>query len=494
MDWLVKHWFLRLLANVYGLFVLGMFVVLATMDGSFLRRPNEKDKELLKHVQQKYWSLDNKPFGATHQFFKLRNGKRLHYVEKIPSSAAGKKNLIVFIHGFPDSYAVWRKQIASPQLSKDSILVAPDLPCYGGSDEFPSMSAEPVLEALSEFILGMREKYFIDSDPERVIIVTHDWGSVIGFRLAAEAPQLADRFIICSVLHPTLSIANITNRIQTSRRLFSTFLKSPGRNLRLLRTALSNLAPLGTQLERSGYIFAFNLPLPITAWIGRMGDSWFLRLMHRLAFTGKDNLRSSYTPLITPEFSAEAMACSLGPGLGQCTGYAEDYGYPADVARRVPEGGWNTKLRIYRHGLPNKRWEKSLETIVALNQLDGEGSRGPNCKTSENITGRRRSSSNAGRLFDSAPKGALKAPATIVYGLQDPAFDPSVALEGMKEYLSRDSQVVVIDNAGHWVGVEDRSSRTLEGIVSGFLKSDEDGINGLRGLDAASGARVTVDV
>jgi pimeloyl-ACP methyl ester carboxylesterase len=57
-----------------------------------------------------------------------------------------------------------------------------------------------VLENLARFIIAVRAKYGIDGDAgahqRRTVIVGHDWGCVLSMRLAAEAPQLADRFIL----------------------------------------------------------------------------------------------------------------------------------------------------------------------------------------------------------------------------------------------------------------------------------------------------------
>ncbi len=61
-----------------------------------------------------------------------------------------------------------------------------------------------MMEALVKFILGMREQYLRtegDGSPEsegKVLVVAHDWGALCGFKLAAEAPQLADRYILAN--------------------------------------------------------------------------------------------------------------------------------------------------------------------------------------------------------------------------------------------------------------------------------------------------------
>jgi pimeloyl-ACP methyl ester carboxylesterase len=53
-----------------------------------------------------------------------------------------------------------------------------------------------MLEAMSEFILGMREQ-FLQAD-KKAVVVTHDWGALIGARLATEASELADHWVIMS--------------------------------------------------------------------------------------------------------------------------------------------------------------------------------------------------------------------------------------------------------------------------------------------------------
>lgn len=79
-------------------------------------------------------------------------------------------------------------------------MLAPDLPGYGGTDSLDIYGPTEILETLTEFIITVRDQYKVyDGDgrtKRRVIIVAHDWGAILAFRLAAEAPQLADRFII----------------------------------------------------------------------------------------------------------------------------------------------------------------------------------------------------------------------------------------------------------------------------------------------------------
>lgn len=107
---------------------------------------------------------------------------------------------MIFIHGFPDSWAIWRNILSSPSLQEGATVVAVDLPGYGGTDGLDKYSATDVLENLTGFVLAIRSKYGVDTETgpnqKRTIIVGHDWGCVLSMRLASEAPELADRFIL----------------------------------------------------------------------------------------------------------------------------------------------------------------------------------------------------------------------------------------------------------------------------------------------------------
>lgn len=157
-------------------------------------------------AQDRLWNLSKQWEGFSHRFLTLRDGFKFHYVtndvpDQQKTASKPAKPLVVFIHGFPDSWALWRHILMSTALRESSSLVAVDLPGFGGSDRLQKYTATNVLEKLTEFVVMLREDYEIDDDTDgktrgRVIIVAHDWGCVLAMRLAAEAPQLADRFIL----------------------------------------------------------------------------------------------------------------------------------------------------------------------------------------------------------------------------------------------------------------------------------------------------------
>jgi pimeloyl-ACP methyl ester carboxylesterase len=156
-------------------------------------------------ARDRLWNLGKQPFGLNHQFLKLRSGFQFHYITNdVPNTrtiARPDRPLVILLHGFPDSWAIWRHILKSTALCESTSVVTVDLPGYGGTDRLKTYSATQVLENLTEFIIAIRELYGVDGlengqSPGRVIIVGHDWGCVLSTRLAAEAPELADRFIL----------------------------------------------------------------------------------------------------------------------------------------------------------------------------------------------------------------------------------------------------------------------------------------------------------
>lgn len=164
-------------------------------------------------ARDKYWNLSKSVFGLHHRFVLLRTGLQLHYFTNVTATSLSprqSKTLVVFFHGFPDSSLLWRYVTQSPIMQQNAALVAVDLPGFGGSDSFSHYSATEVLESVTEFIVAMRVQYLSTDDTQneqgddtsnKVFIMGHDWGCALSFRLAVEAPCLANRFILTNGPH-----------------------------------------------------------------------------------------------------------------------------------------------------------------------------------------------------------------------------------------------------------------------------------------------------
>ena len=105
---------------------------------------------------------------------------------------AGNKNnpAILLLHGFPSSSHMFRDLIND--LSKDYFLIAPDYPGFGQSSA-PSPSAYNY----TFDNLALTINHFIDAlELKKLILYVHDYGGPIGFRIAAQLPQLIEALII----------------------------------------------------------------------------------------------------------------------------------------------------------------------------------------------------------------------------------------------------------------------------------------------------------
>ena len=232
-----------------------------------------------------------------------------------------------------------------------------------------------------------------------------------------------------------------------------------------LRGVFKNAKPLLHQLRKSAYVFAFKLPYPLAALLGRAGDFWMLRFLN--AVSGKP----SPSEPIQGTAGFELLASSIGPGPIELQQSAKrekgaiSLQYPDSVRSRVSSGGWMEKLRVYDEGLAFGTWEKSLETLWELNQIEQSVS-----------TGRHRSGSTVG-IFDIGPPGTLRSPTTIIWGKNDVALDMSLALNGIGDYFGmHGSHVVQVSQCGHWVPLCKQGADAWEEIVHWAVMGEKENL------------------
>ena len=167
-----------------------------------------------------------------------------------------------------------------------------------------------------------------------------------------------------------------------------------------------------------------------------------------------------------PVETAESMATSTGPAAPQLqtkTPTGDTYA-TASLRARLSDRGMAEKIRIYRENLIFGPWEKSLEITAALYNISSS--------TTASTLSTYSSPSVAGTLANTAPKGALKAPATLIMGQYEPAFDQRLALENARDFLVKGSQVVLVKGAGHWLQLEHTGRRILEKTLQWALRND----------------------
>ena len=207
------------------------------------------------------------------------NGVRLHCMVE------GEGPLVLLLHGFPETSHAWRKQI--PALAKRFRVVAPDLRGYGRSEKPRGIDAyrTPVLvEDIATLIHAF--------GTERAHVVGHDWGGGVAWGLAILRPEVVNRLAVLNCPHPAI----------------------------MQKALRSNW----TQIRKSWYIFAFQLP-----WL----PEWALSRSGAKAL--KDSLRRSAKPGTFSDADLDDYARAFS-APGAATG-AINY-YRAAARSRVPSG------------------------------------------------------------------------------------------------------------------------------------------------------------
>eukprot|EP01117_Protostelium_nocturnum_P015378 TRINITY_DN5959_c0_g1_i1.p1 TRINITY_DN5959_c0_g1~~TRINITY_DN5959_c0_g1_i1.p1 ORF type:complete len:325 (+),score=88.90 TRINITY_DN5959_c0_g1_i1:25-999(+) len=121
------------------------------------------------------------PTSFNHKFAQV-NGVKIHYIDE------GKGNeTLVFVHGFPDSWFGWRKQIS--HFSKLGFrVIVPDVRGYGHSEN-PKCPPND-LKVYSWKTRATDISQLLDSiGVKRAFFVGHDWGSHLVFRIALYFPE-----------------------------------------------------------------------------------------------------------------------------------------------------------------------------------------------------------------------------------------------------------------------------------------------------------------
>jgi epoxide hydrolase 4 len=176
------------------------------------------------------------------------NGVRLHYVE------AGNGPLVVLLHGFPEFWYCWRRQI--PALAAAGYrVVAVDQRGYNESDKPEGVSSYRV-DRLAADVAALVARIGC----EKAHIVGHDWGGAVAWAVAVRHPEVVDKLVILNAPHPAAFFRELHHQ---------------------------------DQLRRSWYVFFFQLPV-LPEWFLRFGNYSFLdralqtEPVHAVAFSPED--------------------------------------------------------------------------------------------------------------------------------------------------------------------------------------------------------------
>lgn len=111
----------------------------------------------------------------------------MHYV------TAGSGPLLVLLHGFPDFWYTWRRQLAP--LAERFTVVAPDQRGYNESEK-PGWGYG--VDVLVADVVELIERL----GHERALLVGHDWGGAVAWATAIARPQRVERLAVLNTPHP----------------------------------------------------------------------------------------------------------------------------------------------------------------------------------------------------------------------------------------------------------------------------------------------------
>ena len=117
------------------------------------------------------------------------DGVKIHY------AAIGAGPLVVMVHGFPDFWYSWRKQMAA--LCDKFRVVALDLRGYNESDKPHGVDAYRMPLLVGDVAAVIRAE-----GQSKAIIVGHDWGGAVSWNVAMQRPDLVQLLVILNLPHP----------------------------------------------------------------------------------------------------------------------------------------------------------------------------------------------------------------------------------------------------------------------------------------------------
>ena len=191
------------------------------------------------------------------------NGITLHYVE------AGEGPLVLLLHGFPEFWFGWRRQIA-PLAAAGFRVVAPDTRGYNLSSRPEGVDAYSV-DLLAEDIRGLVHALGATS----ANVVGHDWGGSIAWATATNHPEVVDRLAILNAAHPRRLQEGLHHPSQLRKSWYFFFFAIPGlpedvvhaRDWHFFRHFLHDANPPFTPEETERYLEAWSQPGAATAMI-----------------------------------------------------------------------------------------------------------------------------------------------------------------------------------------------------------------------------------
>jgi len=140
------------------------------------------------------------PIAGVRRSFVEARGVRFHVTESGPVDGRP----VIALHGWPQHHWAYRDLLADPPPGLR--IIAPDLPGYGWSGPAPHEWAK---EDVATDVLALADALGID----RFLLVGHDWGAFVGYRMVLRAPERFEGFLALNMAHPWITARNVLPRL-----------------------------------------------------------------------------------------------------------------------------------------------------------------------------------------------------------------------------------------------------------------------------------------
>ena len=115
---------------------------------------------------------------------------------KIHFASIGKGPAVVFVHGFPDFWLTWEKQMKAVAATGRR-AIAIDQRGYNLSDKPKGDENYAMAKMVSDVAAVIKQE-----GGGRCALVGHDWGGVVSWTTAYTHPEMIERLAICNLPHP----------------------------------------------------------------------------------------------------------------------------------------------------------------------------------------------------------------------------------------------------------------------------------------------------
>ena len=226
--------------------------------------------------------------------------------------------VVVLLHGFPEFWYGWRKQIG-PLAGAGFRVIVPDQRGYNLSSKPCSVAAYALTELVSD-VIAIADQL----GQEKIFLAGHDWGAAVAWSTALLHPQRVAKLVVLNVPHPSVMRKFLSKHPRQILRSWYLFLFQlpwlpeaffSGLNFRAGARALLRSSRPGTfSLEDlSRYRAAWSQPGAVTAMI-----NWY-RALFRTHVKFPDKTMHVPTRILWGERDAFLLTEMAQESLDYCT-------------------------------------------------------------------------------------------------------------------------------------------------------------------------------